>query len=132
MIFFIKYSREITILSVTLTCVSLILMFFWLRAYMRNDEKSRFFCFLANFIVISINMGIWYGESHFSNKFINEKTNKLLRISSNNEIEEILKDVPKKFMDKIYNKLKEKRLINNPSVEIEEVLEKILQEQKIK
>lgn len=126
--FFIEHSREITILSIALTCVSLILMFFWLRAYMGNDEKSRFFCFLANFIVILINTGIWYTESHFSNKFINEKTNKLLQISSNNEIKEILKDVPKEFMDKIYKRLKEERLKNNPSAEFEEILEKILQE----
>lgn len=31
-------------------------------------------------------------------------------------------------MDKIYKRLKEEELTNNPSAEIEEILEKILQE----
>lgn len=91
-----------------------------------NKRKSRYIRIAAILTIIYTPLtGILIYNSE---KFVNQKTEELLKISSNEEINVILKDVPTKFINKIYDKLREKRVRNNPVVEIEEILEKILQE----
>ncbi len=109
--------------------ISLLIIFkvIFFMFYIRCGRESKYFFMIVIITIIYFSLGIF--TKYNSNKFINLKTKELLEIASTEEIEEILKDVPTNFMNRIHNELRKERLRNSPSAEIEEILNKIYYEQ---